>query len=145
MAGVNQVIIIGNLGNDPEMRTMPSGEAIAVLSVATSRQWTDKKSGEKKEVTEWHRIVLFRAVAEIAGKYLRKGSKIYIRGYLRTNKWQDPQTGQDRYTTEIIGEELQMLDRRPENEASSVPAQTATTAPSQSVPQQSFTDDDIPF
>lgn len=111
MAGVNKVIIVGNLGNDPEMRTMPSGEAVANISVATSESWTDKNTGERREQTEWHRIVFFRRQAEICGQYLRKGSKVYVEGRLKTRKWQD-QNGQDRYTTEIQGDVLQMLDSR---------------------------------
>lgn len=111
MAGVNKVIIVGNLGNDPEMRTMPNGEAVANISVATSESWNDKTTGERREITEWHRIVFYRRQAEVAGQYLRKGSKVYVEGRLRTRKWQD-QNGQDRYTTEIQGDVLQMLDSR---------------------------------
>lgn len=111
MAGVNKVIIVGNLGNDPEMRTMPNGEAVANISVATSESWTDRNTGERREVTEWHRIVFYRRQAEVAGEYLRKGSKVYVEGRLKTRKWQD-QNGQDRYTTEIQGDVLQMLDSR---------------------------------
>lgn len=111
MAGVNKVIIVGNLGNDPELRTFANGDAVANISVATSERWQDKQSGEWREITEWHRIVLFRRLAEIAGQYLRKGSKVYIEGKLRTRKWQD-QNGQDRYTTEIQADTLQMLDSR---------------------------------
>ncbi|MDK9430411.1 single-stranded DNA-binding protein [Gallibacterium anatis] len=113
MAGINKVIIVGNLGADPEVRTMPNGEAVANMSVATSESWTDKTTGEKRELTEWHRIVFYRRQAEIVGEYLRKGSKVYVEGRLRTRKWQD-QNGQDRYTTEIQGDVLQMLDSRPE-------------------------------
>ncbi|AUI65762.1 MULTISPECIES: single-stranded DNA-binding protein [Glaesserella] len=111
MAGVNKVIIVGNLGADPDMRTMPNGEAVATLSVATSESWNDKMTGERREVTEWHRIVFFRRQAEVAGQYLRKGSKVYVEGKLKTRKWQD-QNGQERYTTEIQGDVLQMLDSR---------------------------------
>ncbi|MDP0281760.1 single-stranded DNA-binding protein [Glaesserella parasuis] len=111
MSGVNKVIIVGNLGNDPEMRSMPNGEAVATLSVATSEVWNDKTTGERREMTEWHRIVFFRRQAEVAGQYLRKGSKVYVEGKLKTRKWQD-QNGQDRYTTETQGEVLQMLDSR---------------------------------
>ncbi|AZI13698.1 single-stranded DNA-binding protein [Avibacterium paragallinarum] len=111
MAGVNKVIIVGNLGNDPEIRTMPNGEAVANISVATSESWMDKNTGERREITEWHRIVFYRRQAEVAGEYLRKGSKVYVEGRLRTRKWQD-QNGQDRYTTEIQGDVLQMLDSR---------------------------------
>ncbi|CAM3833700.1 single-stranded DNA-binding protein [Avibacterium endocarditidis] len=113
MAGVNKVIIVGNLGNDPEIRTMPNGEAVANISVATSESWMDKNTGERREITEWHRIVFYRRQAEIVGEYLRKGSKVYVEGRLRTRKWQD-QNGQDRYTTEIQGDVLQMLDSRAE-------------------------------
>ncbi len=111
MAGVNKVIIVGNLGADPEMRTMPNGDAVANISVATSETWNDKTTGERREVTEWHRIVFFRRNAEIVGQYLKKGSKVYVEGKLKTRKWQD-QNGQDRYTTEIQGDLLQMLDSR---------------------------------
>lgn len=111
MAGVNRVIIIGHLGNDPEIRTMPNGEQVANISVATSESWTDKNSGEKKTQTEWHRIVFYRRQAEICGQYLQKGSQVYIEGRLKTRKWQD-NNGQDRYTTEIQGDNLQMLGGR---------------------------------
>lgn len=108
MTGINKVIIVGRLGNDPEMRTMPNGDPVARISVATSEEWTDKQSGEKKQVTEWHSIIAFRKLAEIMGQYLKKGSQAYIEGKLRTRKWQD-QSGQDRYTTEIIADKLEML------------------------------------
>ena len=111
MAGINKVIILGNLGNDPEIRTMPNGEAVANITVATSESWNDKSTGERKEVTEWHSIVFYRRQAEVAGEYLHKGSKVYVEGRLKTRKWQD-QNGQDRYTTEIQGDVLQMLDSR---------------------------------
>ena len=109
--GVNKAILIGNLGNDPEIRYLPNGDAVANLSLATSESWKDKQSGEMQERTEWHRIVLFRRLAEIAGEYLKKGSKVYIEGRIKTRKWQDTASGQDRYTTEIHADELQMLDR----------------------------------
>ena len=111
MAGINKVIIVGNLGNDPEVRTMPNGDAVANISVATSERWTDRNTGERREVTEWHRIVFFRRQAEVCGEYLRKGSQVYVEGRLKTRKWQD-QNGQDRYTTEIQGDVLQMLGGR---------------------------------
>lgn len=114
MAGVNKVIIVGRLGNDPEMRTMPSGEAVANISVATSETWNDKVTGERREVTEWHRCVAFRKTAEIIGQYLRKGSQVYLEGKLKTRKWQD-QSGQDRYSTEIQIDTLQMLGGRGDN------------------------------
>lgn len=109
--GVNKVILIGNLGRDPEIRYMPNGGAVANLAIATSESWKDKNTGEQQEKTEWHRVVFFRRLAEIAGEYLKKGSKVYIEGKLQTKKWQD-NNGQDRYTTEIIGSEMQMLDSR---------------------------------
>ncbi|QIM65404.1 single-stranded DNA-binding protein [Frederiksenia canicola] len=115
MAGVNKVIIVGRLGNDPEMRTMPNGDAVANISVATSEVWNDKQTGERREVTEWHRIVLFRRNAEVAGQYLRKGSQVYVEGKLKTRKWQD-QNGQDRYTTEIQADSLTMLGGRNDSE-----------------------------
>lgn len=114
MSGVNKVIIVGRLGNDPEMRTMPNGDAVATLSVATSEVWNDRNTGERREQTEWHRIVFFRRNAEVAGQYLRKGSQVYVEGKLKTRKWQD-QNGQDRYTTEIQGDFLTMLGGRNEN------------------------------
>jgi len=109
--GVNKVILVGNLGADPETRAMPSGSTVANLRIATSESWRDKTSGEQQERTEWHRVALFGRLAEIASEYLRKGSQVYIEGSLRTRKWQDKQ-GQERYTTEIVGNELQMLGGR---------------------------------
>jgi single-strand DNA-binding protein len=109
--GINKVILIGNLGADPETRAMPSGMTVANIRVATSENWKDKQSGENKERTEWHNVVFFNRLAEIAGEYLHKGSKVYIEGSLRTRKWQD-KSGNDRYTTEIIANEMQMLDSR---------------------------------
>lgn len=109
--GVNKVILVGNIGQDPEVRYTPGGSAIANISVATSETWKDKQTGQPQERTEWHRVVFFNRLAEIAGEYLRKGSKVYIEGSLRTRKWQDQQ-GQDRYTTEIVAAEMQMLDSR---------------------------------
>jgi len=109
--GINKVILVGNLGNDPETRYMPSGGAVTNISVATSESWKDKQTGQPQERTEWHRVVFFNRLAEIAGEYLKKGSKVYVEGSLRTRKWQD-QSGQDKYTTEIVGGEMQMLDSR---------------------------------
>ena len=111
MTGVNKAIIIGRLGNDPEMRYMPSGEAVANLSIATSENWTDKTTGEKREKTEWHRVVAFRRTAEIIGQYCKKGDQIYIEGKLQTRKRTD-KNGQDHYTTEIIADSVQLLDSR---------------------------------
>jgi single-strand DNA-binding protein len=112
--GVNKVILVGNCGQDPDTKFMPSGGAVTNISVATSESWKDKQTGQPQERTEWHRVVFFNRLAEIAGEYLRKGSKVYIEGSLRTRKWQD-QSGQDRYTTEIVASEMQMLDSRGDN------------------------------
>ncbi len=109
--GINKVILIGNLGKDPEIRYTPSGDAIANLTIATSESWKDKQSGEQKEITEWHRVVAYGRLAQIMGEYLKKGSKVYVEGSLRTRKWQD-KDGQDRYTTEVRCNEMQMLDGR---------------------------------
>jgi len=109
--GINKVTIVGNLGDDPEVKYMPSGGAVTNISVATSESWKDKQTGQPQERTEWHRIVFFNRLAEIAGEYLKKGSQVYVEGSLRTRKWQD-QSGQDRYTTEIVGSEMQMLGGR---------------------------------
>ncbi|MFA0812443.1 single-stranded DNA-binding protein [Microbulbifer epialgicus] len=108
--GINKVILIGNLGNDPETRYTPSGSAITNISLATSESWKDKQTGQQQERTEWHRVVFFNRLAEIAGEYLRKGAKVYVEGSLRTRKWQDKNSGQDRFTTEIVAAEMQMLD-----------------------------------
>jgi single-strand DNA-binding protein len=109
--GINKVILIGNIGTDPEVRYMPNGNAVTTLSVATSESWKDKQTGEKQERTEWHRVVCFNRLGEIAGEYVRKGSKVYLEGSLRTRKWQDQQ-GQDRYTTEIVASNMQMLESK---------------------------------
>ncbi len=109
--GVNKVILIGNLGADPETRYLPSGGAVANVNIATSESWKDKQSGQMQERTEWHRVVFFNRLAEIVGEYLKKGSKVYIEGSLRTRKWQDKE-GRDQYTTEIVASEMQMLDSR---------------------------------
>ena len=109
--GINKVILVGNLGNDPEHRVLPSGGAVTNISIATSESWKDKNTGQPQERTEWHRVVFFNRLAEIAAEYLRKGSKVYVEGALRTRKWQD-QSGQDKYTTEIVANEMQMLDSR---------------------------------
>lgn len=110
MASVNKVILVGNLGKDPEVRYMPSGEAVTNITVATTDTWKDKNSGDKKEATEWHRVVFFRKLAEIAGQYLKKGSQVYIEGSLKTRKWE--KDGVERYTTEIVADTMQMLGRR---------------------------------
>lgn len=114
--GINKVILIGNLGNDPEVRYMPSGDAVTNISLATSETWKDKQTGQQQERTEWHRVVFYKPLAEIAGQYLRKGSKVYLEGSLRTRKWQD-QSGADRYSTDIIARDMQMLDSRGSGQA----------------------------
>lgn len=145
--GINKVILIGNLGSDPEIRYMPSGGAVANLSLATSESWKDKQSGQMQDRTEWHRIVLFNRLGEIAGEYLKKGSKVYIEGSLRTNKWQD-QSGNDRYTTEIVASSLQMLDGRGGSNMGEAPSSHSQANKPASMPAhdagESF-DDDIPF
>ncbi|MCK3657898.1 single-stranded DNA-binding protein [Pasteurellaceae bacterium Pebbles2] len=158
MAGINKVIILGRLGNDPEMRTMPNGDAVANISVATSESWTDRNTGERREITEWHRIVFYRRQAEVVGEYLRKGSQVYVEGRIRTRKWQD-QNGQDRYSTEIQGDVMQMVDSRNSQGGgysqdnggfggNSAPRQpTQKSAPDKTVtePPIGTFDDDIPF
>ena len=150
--GINKVILIGNLGQDPETRFMPSGGAVTNVSLATSESWKDKQTGQPQERTEWHRVVFFNRLAEIAGEYLKKGSKVYVEGSLRTRKWQG-QDGQDRYTTEIVANEMQMLDSRGGdsggNYAQPAPQQQQAPPQQQAQPQNaggmdSF-DDDIPF
>lgn len=142
MKGVNKVIIVGNLGKDPETRYTQNGDAVTNITVATSESWTDKNTGQKQESTEWHRVVFFKKIAEIAGKYLKKGSKVYIEGSLKTRKWQD-KSGQDRYTTEIIANNMQMLDSRQDG-ATTAATTTATTQQQQTDGFDNF-DDDIPF
>lgn len=145
--GVNKVIIVGNLGQDPEVKYMPSGDAVCNLSVATTESWNDKSSGEKVEHTEWHRVVMFRRLAEIAGEYLRKGSQVYIEGKLKTRKWQD-NSGNDRFTTEIEAREMQMLGGRGGTAGgagmASAPPKVAAAGGS-AAPAQDPLDDDIPF
>jgi len=149
MSGINKVILVGNIGAKPEVKYSSNGSAIANLSVATSETWNDKNSGEKQEKTEWHRVSLYGKLAEIAGQYLDKGSKVYVEGKLQTRKWQD-QSGQDRYTTEIIvsgyGGTLQMLDRR-EGMASSSQSAPSTNINNDTVEvaDNSGFEDDIPF
>ncbi len=144
MASINKVILVGNLGADPETRYMPNGDAVANIRIATTESWKDKASGEKREITEWHRVVFYRKLAEIAGQYLKKGSSCYIEGRIRTRKWQD-KSGEDRYTTEIEASEMQMLGGKPAGDS----------AQSQQKPQQrnaqgaqggaSDESDEIPF
>ncbi len=144
--GINKVILIGNLGADPEVRYTPGGAAVANLRLATSASWRDKTTGEMTEQTEWHRVVLFARLGEIAGEYLKKGSKVYIEGRLQTRKWQD-QSGQDRYSTEIVGNEMQMLDSRGGGDYNQAPATNKpqpASAPAAPAGGNDF-DDDIPF
>ena len=139
--GVNKVIIVGHCGQDPETRFMPSGGAVTNLSIATSESWKDKNTGDQQERTEWHRVVFFNRLAEIAGEYVKKGSKLYVEGSLRTRKWQG-QDGQDRYTTEIVASEMQMLDSRGGQQGGGDYQQSSTqqygqqSAPQQNTPQQ---------
>ncbi|CAA9889764.1 Single-stranded DNA-binding protein [Candidatus Methylobacter favarea] len=162
---LNKVILIGNLGSDPEVRYLPSGAAVTSASLATTRRWKDKQSGEKKDATEWHRVVFFNRLAEVAGEYLKKGSQVYVEGRIQTRKWQD-NTGQDRYSTEIIAEEMHMLgsrsggtsgfstdqpqtgyaasSSRPENPSRpAAPSQNSAATPP--APDYDDFDDDIPF
>ncbi len=147
--GINKVILVGNLGADPETRYMANGAAVSNVSLATSRQWKDKQSGENREQTEWHRVVFFRRLAEIVGEYCRKGTQIYVEGYLQTRKWQDQQ-GQDRYTTEIVANEMQLLGGRSGagggSSASFDSGQSSNqgSSPAGPPPMDDF-DDDIPF
>lgn len=144
MASVNKVILVGNLGADPETRFMPNGDAVANIRLATTESWKDKETGEKKELTEWHRVVFRAKLAEIVGQYLKKGSSVYIEGRIRTRKWQDKE-GQERYTTEIEAREMQMLGGKPS--AAGDAQRSETTKPSQPAKANSFEDmdDDIPF
>lgn len=168
--GVNKVILVGNVGGEPEVRYLPSGGAVTSLSIATTEAWKDKQTGDKQERTEWHKVVCFNRLAEIAGEYFHKGSKLYVEGSLRTRKWQDQQ-GQDRYTTEIVASDIQILDSKSQSggtstaqnnheEVSASPAptrvnNTPNTAPvannkasaAKMIPNNAFDelDDDIPF
>ncbi len=153
--GVNKVILVGNLGQDPDIKYMPNGDAVVNVTIATSETWKDKATGENREKTEWHRVVMFRRLGEIAGEYLRKGSKVYIEGKLQTRKWQG-QDGTDRYTTEIVANNMQMLDSKGSQDSSGgggysakppVSKPAASAPPVQAAAQAVDTsfDDDIPF
>ena len=152
--GINKVVLVGNLGNEPEHRVLPSGGGVTNISIATSESWKDKNTGQMQERTEWHRVVFFNRLAEIASEYLRKGSKVYIEGALRTRKWQDQQSGQDRYSTEIVANEMQMLDSRNMSQDgggySPAPAPQSSpsdnyAAPTPTSQPDGFAEDDIPF
>jgi single-strand DNA-binding protein len=150
--GVNKVILVGNLGADPETRYTAGGTAITNIRIATSESWKDKQTGENQERTEWHRVAFFNRLAEIAGEYLRKGSQVYIEGSLRTRKWQD-QSGQDRYSTEVVASEMQMLGSRGGESVARPPQQSGGFRDTQPAQQQQpapaaddgFAEDDIPF
>jgi single-strand DNA-binding protein len=152
--GINKVILVGNIGKDPETRYMPNGKAVTNFSVATSESWTDRTSGDKQERTEWHNVVLFEKLAEIAAEYLRKGSQVYLEGSLRTRKWQDKE-GKDRYTTEIVCRDMQMLGGRGgaggggggehASSGSRAAPERASAAPSPPPAEDGEFDDDIPF
>ncbi|MFW7340808.1 single-stranded DNA-binding protein [Pollutimonas sp. H1-120] len=163
MASVNKVILVGNLGRDPEVRYSPDGAAICNVSIATTSQWKDKATGEKREETEWHRVVFYNRLAEIAGEYLKKGRSVYVEGRLKTRKWQDKDTGADRYSTDIVADQMQMLGGRgdeggmgggteynqapaQQQQRSQRPAQPRPAAP-QASPAANLADmdDDIPF
>lgn len=159
MASVNKVILVGNLGRDPEVRYSPDGAAICSISIATTSQWKDKRTGERREETEWHRVVFYNRLAEIAGEYLKKGRSVYIEGRIKTRKWQDKETGADRYSTDIIADQMQMLGGRDDvqqsagsgsapRSAQSTPAPTTQNAQAPvSAPATALADvdDDIPF
>ena len=152
MASVNKVILVGNLGADPETRYMPNGDAVANIRLATTESWKDKASGERKEITEWHRVVMYRRLGEIAGQFLKKGSSIYIEGRIRTRKWQDKE-GQERYTTEIEASEMQMLsgtksgsaDSGADNQRTGSKTPSAGSAPAKPQNYDDGLDPDIPF
>lgn len=158
MASVNKVILVGNLGRDPEVRYSPDGAAICNVSIATTSVWKDKASGEKREETEWHRVVFYNRLAEIAGEYLKKGRSVYVEGRLKTRKWQDKETGQDRYSTDIVADQMQMLGGRdgdapmgdygqgsaPQQQRAQRPAQRPA-APQAAPANLADMDDDIPF
>jgi single-strand DNA-binding protein len=148
--GVNKVILVGNLGNDPDIRYTAGGAAVANISIATAESWKDKNTGEQQERTEWHRVVFFGRLAEIVGEYLRKGSQVYVEGRLQTRKWQDKE-GHDRYTTEIVANEMQMLGSKSGGSSNyQAPAQSASTQqqsepPTKQAGEPDDFDDDIPF
>ena len=145
--GINKVILIGNLGQDPETRYLPDGNAVTNVSVATSKSWKDRDSGQTNERTEWHKVVFFRRLAEIAGEYLHKGSKVYIEGELRTRQWE--KDGQKHYTTEVVANEMQMLDSRGDsvgfNQSSSSSSSSSKSSQEFDSPPPEDFDDDIPF
>ena len=142
-SGINKVILVGNLGQDPEVKFTAGGAAVTTLSIATSESWKDKESGNEQEKTEWHRVVLWRRLAEIAGEYLKKGSKVYIEGQLQTRKWE--QEGQTRYTTEVIARDMQFLDSKGNTDNSNSPPDISSSSEVSVDSEQEINDDDIPF
>lgn len=152
MASVNRVVLIGNLGRDPEVKYSADGVAICNLSIATTSSWKDKASGEKREEVEWHRVVMYSRLAEIAGEYLKKGRSVYIEGRLKTRKWQDKDTGADRYATEVVADQMQMLggkgdevDREPSQRPARQPQQRQQPQQQQPASSLADMDDSIPF
>jgi len=147
MASVNKVILVGNLGRDPEVRYSPDGAAICNVSIATTSQWKDKSSGERREETEWHRVVFYNRLAEIAGEYLRKGRSVYIEGRLKTRKWQDKDTGQDRYSTDIVADQMQMIGGKDDDQRQPPQRSAPQQRPTQQAPAPNLADmdSDIPF
>ena len=143
MKGINKVIIVGNLGADPDSRAMPSGNAVTNISVATSESWNDRDTGEKKEKTEWHRVVFFNRLAEIAAQYLKKGSQVYVEGKLQTRKWEDKE-GNERWTTEVVANQMQMLGDRMSKDMSNDNASSSQSSSDNEFSTDEF-DDDIPF
>ena len=141
--GINKVIIVGNLGADPDSRAMPSGNAVTNISVATSESWNDRETGEKQEKTEWHRVVFFNRLAEIAAQYLKKGSQVYVEGKLQTRKWEDKE-GNERWTTEVVANQMQMLGDRMSNDMSNDNASSSQSSSNNDFSTDEF-DDDIPF
>ena len=141
--GINKVIIVGNLGADPDSRAMPSGNAVTNISVATSESWNDRETGEKQEKTEWHRVVFFNRLAEIAAQYLKKGSQVYVEGKLQTRKWEDKE-GNERWTTEVVANQMQMLGDRMSNDMSNNNASSSQSSSDNDFSTDDF-DDDIPF
>ena len=137
-SGINKVILVGNLGKDPDMRYTAGGDAVANLSIATSESWNDNQTGEKKEKTEWHRVVFFRRIAEVCGEYLKKGSSVYIEGQLQTNSYEDKNTGEKKYSTQIVARDMQMLGSRNNSE-------TQSNSSEESSMDQTPMDDEIPF
>ena len=141
--GINKVIIVGNLGADPDSRAMPSGNAVTNISVATSESWNDRETGEKQEKTEWHRVVFFNRLAEIAAQYLKKGSQVYVEGKLQTRKWEDKE-GNERWTTEVVANQMQMIGDRMSNDMSNDNASSSQSSSDNDFSTDEF-DDDIPF